>query len=142
MDLQQRKRMSDEISLRFDQYPKQVRHALVALRALILKTASDLGAGEVDETLKWGEPSFSVKYGSPVRLDWKEKTPEQYYLFFNCKSRLVETYRELYSDTLVFEGNRAIVLSLSEPVREQAVEHCLRLALTYHKVKHIPLLGA
>ncbi|WP_417596607.1 DUF1801 domain-containing protein [Oceanospirillum sp.] len=134
--------MSDVLSLKFDQYPDQVRQRLLELRDLIIKTALELDAGEVDQALKWGEPSFSVKSGSPVRMDWKEKAPDQYYLFFNCKTRLVETFKELYRDSLAFEGNRAIVLSLSEPLPEVAVKHCLQLALTYHSVKHLPLLGA
>ena len=31
-----------------------------------LQITSDLELGEVDETLKWGEPSYSVKTGSPL----------------------------------------------------------------------------
>ncbi|OOV88365.1 DUF1801 domain-containing protein [Oceanospirillum linum] len=134
--------MSDVVSLHLDQYPDQVRVRLLELRDLIIRTASKLEVGEVEQTLKWGEPSFHVKSGSPVRMDWKEKAPDQYYLFFNCKTRLIETFKELYRDSLVFEGNRAIVLPLSEPLPETAVKHCLQLALRYHSVKHLPLLGA
>ena len=133
--------MSDVINARFADYPEQARIRLDELRQLIIRSATELGFAEVDEALKWGELSFSVKGGSPVRIDWKEKTPDQYYLFFNCKTRLVETFKELYRDSLVFEGNRAIVLPLSEPLPEKTMTHCLRLALTYHKVKHLPLLG-
>jgi hypothetical protein len=59
----------------------------------------------------------------------------------------VDTFRELYSHVLEFQGNRAIVLNVDLSQAEQAtvntaVKHCIQLALTYQKVKHLPLLGA
>ncbi|WP_242014604.1 DUF1801 domain-containing protein [Vibrio alginolyticus] len=111
------------------------------LRNTVLTIASELKLGEVEESLKWGEPSYSVKTGSPVRMDWKQKTPSRYYLFFNCQTKLVDTFRELYSDSLEFQGNRAIILSLSAPLPEASIKTCLELALTYQKRKNLPLLG-
>lgn len=74
-------------------------------------------------------------------MDWKQKTPSRYYLFFNCQTKLVDTFRELYSDSLEFQGNRAIILSLSAPLPEASIKTCLELALTYQKRKNLPLLG-
>jgi len=133
--------MNIEASDKFYEYPEIVRARLFDLRTHIFKVASRLELGEVEETLKWGEPSFKVRSGSPVRIDWKSKTPEKYYLFFNCNTKLVDTYRELFSDELVYEGNRAIVLEVSKPPPEETIERCLTLALTYQKIKHLPLLG-
>ncbi|EPT7323189.1 DUF1801 domain-containing protein [Vibrio parahaemolyticus] len=126
---------------RFDEYPDNARVRLEELRNLVFQVASELELGEVDETLKWGEPSYSVKTGSPLRMDWKLKSPNSYYLFFNCQTKLIDTFRELYSDELVFQGNRAIVLSLSKPLPETVIKFCLELALTYHQRKNLPLLG-
>jgi hypothetical protein len=123
-------------------YPKHVQLALTQMRARILQLAADNTLGKVEQTLKWGELSFSVKNGSPIRLDWKDSQPHNYYLYFNCQSKLVDTFKELYSRELEIEGNRAIVLSLSDPIEDKIIDHCLTLALTYHKVKHLPLLGA
>lgn len=123
-------------------YPKHVQCVLVKMRERILRLAASNALGNVEQTLKWGELSFNVKYGSPIRLDWKTIQPNNYYLYFNCQSKLVDTFKELYSNELVFEGNRAIVLSLNEPIDDKAINHCLTLALTYHKIKHLPLLGA
>ncbi len=134
--------MNDAVSKCFNEYPEDVRMKLLDLRSLILETASELQLGNAEETLKWGEPSYSVKTGSPIRIDWKLKSPSNYYLFFNCKTTLIETFRELYANELEFQGNRAIVLRLSEPLPEQAIKHCITLGLTYHKIKHLPLLGA
>ncbi|UPW18996.1 DUF1801 domain-containing protein [Agarivorans sp. TSD2052] len=133
--------MEQAVLLKINQYPDEVSAKLVYLRALILNTAAELDLGEVNETLKWGEPSFAVKSGSPMRIDWKPKTPHHYYLFFNCQTRLLDTFRELYRDQLTFQGNRAIVLTLAEALPEAAIKHCITLAFTYQKVKHLPLLG-
>ncbi|NOH24685.1 DUF1801 domain-containing protein [Vibrio europaeus] len=134
--------MNNAVKERFDEYPENARARLTELRDLVFKIASELDLGEVDETLKWGEPSYSVKTGSPLRMDWKLKSPNNYYLFFNCQTKLVDTFRELYGEELVFQGNRAIVLSLSKPIPESAIKSCLELALTYQQRKHLPLLGA
>ncbi|CAH1533400.1 conserved hypothetical protein [Vibrio owensii] len=134
--------MNKVVKERFDEYPENARIRLKELRNLVFQIASDLELGEVDETLKWGEPSYSVKTGSPLRMDWKLKSPNNYYLFFNCQTKLVDTFRELYGDELVFQGNRAIVLSLLKPLPETVIKSCLELALTYQQRKGLPLLGA
>ncbi|EJG0725907.1 DUF1801 domain-containing protein [Vibrio parahaemolyticus] len=133
--------MDKVVKDRFDEYPENARVRLEELRNLVFQVASELELGEVDETLKWGEPSYSVKTGSSLRMDWKLKSPNNYYLFFNCQTKLVDTFRELYGDELVFQGNRAIVLSLSKPLPETVIKSCLELALTYHQRKNQPLLG-
>ncbi|WP_299270041.1 DUF1801 domain-containing protein [uncultured Psychrosphaera sp.] len=134
--------MTDVIQNKLSQYPANISTALNALRKLIYSLVDELELGDIEETLKWGEPSFKVKTGSPIRIDWKAATPDNYYLFFNCQTKLVDTFRELYSDVLEFQGNRAIVLTLNQPLEEAKIKHCLTLALTYQKVKHLPLLGA
>ncbi|KPL93548.1 DUF1801 domain-containing protein [Vibrio splendidus] len=134
--------MDKAIKTHFDEYPDDVRGRFEELRSFIFELSSDLGLGEVEESLKWGEPSYSVKTGSPIRIDWKLKSPNNYYLFFNCKTKLIDTFRELHDGTLAFQGNRAIVLNLTEPLPKAPIKQCLELALTYQQRKHLPLLGA
>lgn len=134
--------MDKNVKTRFDQYPDSARHQLSSLRSLIFQTAEHLQSGAVEESLKWGEPSYSVKSGSPIRIDWKPDTPHNCYVFFNCNTKLVDTFRVLYGDVLAFQGNRAIVLDLSAALPEPALRHCIELALTYKKRRHLPLLGA
>jgi hypothetical protein len=133
--------MDKLVKAHFDEYPDNVRMRLLELRSLVFQVAAELGLGEVEESLKWGEPSYRVKTASPLRMDWKRKSPSHYYLFFNCQTKLVASFRELYAATLRFQGNRAIVLSLAEPLPEAAIKHCLALALSYQQRKHLPLLG-
>jgi len=127
----------------FDAYPPKVRPRLLHLRKLVFQVASETeGVIQLEETLKWGEPSYLTKYGSTLRMDWKAKTPDQYAMYFKCTSRLVPTFKKLYGDVFTFEGIRAIVFKLDEAVPDAELKHCITMALTYHKVKHLPLLGA
>ncbi len=126
----------------FDEYPKSVRPKLLRLRQLVMEAANDIESiNQLEETLKWGEPSYLTKGGSTIRMDWKKKTPNQYALYFKCTSKLVPTFKMVHGDKFKFEGNRAIVFALDEEIPEKELKHCISLALTYHRVKHLPMLG-
>ncbi len=121
----------------FNNYPKSVKSRLLYLRELVFSVASEVeGLVELEETLKWGEPSYLTKHGSTVRMDWKAKNPEQFALYFKCTSKLVPTFKEIYNDKFSFEGNRAIVFKLEAAIPEAELKHCILMALTYHKIKH------
>jgi len=132
-----------EVKVVFNNYPKSVQNQLLYLRELVLSAASEIdGLGKLEETLKWGEPAYLTKNGSTVRLDWKEKNPQQYAIYFKCTSKLVPTFRTIYKDKFEFEGNRAIIFKLNDRIPEAELKRCISMALTYHKIKHLPLLGA
>ncbi len=70
---------SPEFETKLETYPDFVRDKLKRLRALVIETAKEIPEiTSLDETLKWGEPSFVSKTGSTLRMDWKKKTPNQY----------------------------------------------------------------
>lgn len=126
----------------FSSYPSEVRDKMLFLRKLVIDTASELdGVEQLEETLKWGEPSYLVKKGSTLRMDWKSKSPNQYAMYFKCTSRLVETFKLVFENSFEFEGNRAIVFQLNDEVPEEELKACIKATLTYHKVKHLPTLG-
>jgi len=132
-----------EVARKFDGYPDPIRKRLLFLRKLILDTASEMsGVGEVEETLKWGEPSYVTKTGSTIRIDRIRSSPEQYAIYFNCKAKLVDTFKELHGDQFHFEGNRAIVFSVNEKVPIDELRQCIAMSLNYHRIKHLPMLGA
>ena len=127
----------------FNTYPSGVRGRLKRVRSLILETASRTQhIGTLDETLKWGQPSYLCKSGSTIRLGWNKANAEKYALYFHCGTSLVETFRAMYSNELQFEGNRAIVLDKHDRFPVEPLRHCIALALTYHRRKHLPMLGA
>jgi hypothetical protein len=133
--------MKLEIQEKFESYPTHIKPLMLQLRELVFNIADDSNLEVVDVSLKWGEPSYQVKHGSPVRMDWKENSPDQYYLFFHCQTKLVDTFRELYCGRLEFEGNRGIVLHVGKKLPVNIIRHCLELAMNYKRIKHLPLLG-
>lgn len=133
--------MPPKIKQKFDAYPQAAKDMLMEIRQLILAVAAEQGMA-VEETLKWGQPSYLVKGGSTIRYDWSAKSPTHVKLFFNCKTQLVETFREIYAEVFEFEGNRVILFKLSDTLPKTQLRHCILMAFTYHKIKHLPLMGA
>ncbi|MDE0043091.1 MAG: DUF1801 domain-containing protein [Candidatus Poribacteria bacterium] len=132
-----------EVARVFDGYPEPVRKKMLRLRQIVLDTASETeGVDALEETLKWGEPSYLAKGGSTIRMDWKVRAPNQYAMYFNCNTSLIATFKDVYGDVFTFEGNRAIVFGETDELPFTELKHCVSLALTYHRVKHLPLLGA
>lgn len=132
--------MSAEFEAKINSYPAAVLNKFQQLRSLIHQVADDHQLGNIEETLKWGEPAFLNKNGSTIRIDYKKHSPDNIYLFFNCKTKLVETYKELFFDVFHFEKNRAIALKIDQKLPTE-LETCIRLALSYHRLKHLTLLG-
>lgn len=131
-----------KVDVTFNNYPDFVRSQMQQLRKLVIATAKETeGITQLEETLKWGEPSFVTKHGSTLRMDWKAKNPQQYALYFQCTSRLVTTFKDLFGQTLQFEGKRAIIFPLQNELPQGIIKHCIKAALRYHKVKHLPTLG-
>ena len=125
----------------FKAYPEKVKNKLFFLRQLIIKTASSMeGVGELEETLRWGEPSYitsKTKTGSTIRIDWKESRKEQYEMYFHCTTNLVSAFREKYPAVFKFGGNRSIIFELDDEIPVKELKNCIGLALTYHLNKNL-----
>jgi len=127
---------NSEVEAVFNTFDKEVRQKLLGLRQLIFATAAETkGVGSLEETLKWGQPSYltrAPKSGSTIRIGVIKSVSDQYAMFFHCQTTLVETFREIYPHVLAYEGNRAIVFNVNKKVSEKTLQHCIALALTYH----------
>lgn len=127
--------MDPDVADVFAKYPPKYKDKLLVLRKLILDTAAKNKAiGKIEETLKWGEPSYLTpvtKSGSTVRINWKESLGDSYAIYFKCTTDLVSTFKELYPE-LRYEKNRAIHFKLDEKIPLKKLGHCIELALTYH----------
>ena len=131
-----------EVELVFNNYPDSVRNKMLNLRKLIIETAKEIdGITKLEETLKWGEPSYLTKSGSTIRMDWKPKSPNQYAIYFQCTSRLIQTFKMIFKNTFAFDGKRAIIFQIEDEIPTEELKYCVKAALTYHKVKHLPTLG-
>lgn len=120
----------------FETYPRDVRTRLLELRELIFDTAAaTAGVGPLEETLRWGEPSYLTtesKSGSMVRMHWKPSDGDSLGMYFHCQTSLVSTFRELYPTEFRFEGNRSLRFERAAELPLDPLCHCIALALTYH----------
>ena len=118
-----------------DGWEPQTRRAGLALRQLIFEIAQgDEKIGTLLETLKWGQPAYLTPVtgaGTTVRIDAVKKE-QKIGLYFHCQTSLVSDFRQQYSDQLVFEKNRAIILDPRQALPMDVLAHCLAMALTYH----------
>jgi len=129
---------SVEVAAKFDTYPARVRRKLLVIRELVFRTAAETeGVGELEETLKWGEPAYTPrnKSGCAVRIDSKKKDPTHYAIYFLCQTNLVDTFRTVFPHDFLFEGNRALVFSLEDKVLTNALAMCIAESFTYHLKK-------
>ena len=109
------------------------------LRKLIFDVAHETeGVGELEETLKWGQPSYLTKKsksGSTIRIGREKKTVGDYAIYFKCQTSLVATFKELYKNKFRYEGNRAILFWVTDKIPVRELRHCIEIALTYHLTK-------
>lgn len=133
--------VNPKVTETYQSFPKDVRKKLFFLRKIVIDTARETeGVNKLEETLKWGEPSYISNIGSTIRIN-KCKNSEEYALYFICSTTLVETFRVLYGGQLRFEDNRGIIFKLYDELPIDEITQCVKLALTYKKIKHLPLLG-
>lgn len=125
-----------EVAALFESYPKEIKAKLLLLRRLIFDVASRTnGVGELEETLKWGQPSYlttQTKSGSLVRIDQIKSQDGKYATFFHCQTTLVDSFKEMYRGQLEFSGNRSIIFDVKDRVPIDELSHCISMALTYH----------
>ena len=109
--------------------------AALQLREWIHEVASELDAtGGLEEALKWGQPGYlpiKPRVGSTVRV-WRHDD-QHVGLYFNCQSMLVENFRALFADDLLYSKNRAVLFDVSQPLPEALAKQCMHMALYYHR---------
>ncbi|MCP3369799.1 DUF1801 domain-containing protein [Bradyrhizobium cajani] len=125
-----------EVKVAFDAYPAPIRRRLLQVRRLIFATAKAHDAvGRLTETLKWGEPAYLTEdtgSGSTIRLGRGKNSEAHAAVLFNCKTTLVETFRERFPDEFEYRQNRELLLEVSGALPKRPLAICLSLALTYH----------
>ena len=125
-----------EVAAVFASYPEPVRKKLSALRQLIYDVAAKTeGVGRLEETLKWGQPSYltpETKSGTTIRIDALQTDPGVFAMYVHCQTSLVSTYREKFPE-LNYEGDRAILFETKRALPKRALKECIALALTYHR---------
>jgi len=130
-------KMPDDVKNAFDAMPEAQRNHALQIRQWILDVAaSHEDLGDIEETLKWGEPSYlpsKPRIGSTVRIASFDS--DAVGLYFNCQTMLVENFRRTYGDELEYSKNRAVVFRTDLPLDEGVVKQCVSSALLYHLSK-------
>ncbi len=131
--------MPDNVREVVEQFSPQAKETFHEIRELIFSVAAQTqGVGRLQETLKWGEPSYltpATKSGTTIRVCMPKNAPDKVGVYVNCKTTLVDTYRELYGDQLNLIGTRAIIIATKEPLPIEPLKHAIAMALTYHLTK-------
>jgi hypothetical protein len=125
-----------EVSRAFEAFPAPMRRRLLEVRKLIFATAkAHREVGPLAETLKWGEPAYLTQEtgsGSTIRLGRVKDSERHCAVLFNCRTTLIETFRERFPDQFEYRQNRALLLNVSGALPKVPLSICLSLALTYH----------
>lgn len=123
----------------FAGYSPLMRRRLEDLRCLIFETAAAIEAvGPIEETLKWGDPSYlttQTSAGSIIRINAHRRSETCYAAYFHCQTNLVETFRVTFGEALTFEGNRAILFNVADEIPKDLLALCFRAALSYRLSK-------
>lgn len=128
--------MNPSVKEKFNSYPDHIKPKMEELRGLIYEVANSTeGVGDLEETLKWGEPAYLTKdpkSGTAIRIDWKDKNPNQLVMFVSCNTTLIDTYRMHFAGRLTFEGNRAVVFTAGKPLPRKELMICMQKELRHH----------
>ena len=123
---------------RIARWPEPAQRTLWYCRAVFHDIAAKAEIGPLDETLKWGQPSwrpYEPRTGSTLRMDWDLKFPNRLSLFVDCKTHLAARMRDLYPDLPENDGRRHLAIALDAPLPEQALAHLADMTFTYHRAK-------
>ncbi len=88
--------------------------------------------GGLEKTRKWGQLAYlprKPRVGTTLRLDRYDD--HHLALFVHCRTRLVDTFRTLFPEQR-FEGTRAWVIPVEEPLPTEALKVFIEATLTYH----------
>lgn len=118
----------------FDNFEPMVRSATLQVRDWVFEiAASDSEIGSITEDLKWGEPAYltnQTNSGTTLRINQKKNTPNLFAIYVNCKTDLVENFKNIFPK-LKYEGTRAIVVDASFPLPENEIKTIISMVLRY-----------
>ena len=122
----------------FQRCPPRLRATLLGLRDLIYDVAATTeGVGRLEETLKWGQPSYltpETKSGSTLRIG-ATKDGRHAGLYVHCQTDILSSFRDRFPDAFRYQGERAILFMSGEDLQAEKLKLCIAHGLTYHARK-------
>ncbi|MEH6546015.1 MAG: DUF1801 domain-containing protein [Sneathiella sp.] len=126
------------VAATYKAFPQPIRSKLLGIRQLILEAADRTeGVGEIDETLKWGAPSYLTSKsgsGTTLRLAPSGKE-EEYGLYVHCQTSLIQDFKETHPKAFRYSGSRALLFAVTDEFDIETLEKFIVAALTYHQRK-------
>lgn len=128
---------NSEVAAVFDACPKKIRIKLLFLRELIFEIAAKTpGVGKVEETLKWGSPSYlttETNSGTTIRIDRIGAQKGKFAMCVHCQTTLVGPFKKIYGDDAFdYDANRGVILDVNDEIPVKELSHFIFMALTYH----------
>ncbi len=118
----------------YDAFEQKQRDIALILRDLVFEVAMDTPeAGEVEETLKWGQPSFvtpKTKSGSTLRIGVTKAGDTG--LYAHCGTSIIRDYAATFPGDDRIDGNRGVLFSTADDIAKDRLRHLIRHGLTYH----------
>ena len=130
--------MPESVAAVFKEIPNAPAKRLNTIRGIVLAAGAAADVGGLEETLKWGQPSYLPKKkrtGTTVRLGWSASDPDNCALYVHCQTTLVDTFRDRFPDEFQYVDNRAVLIPVAEDFSEIALQQIASLAFTYHRDK-------
>ncbi|EFL88717.1 DUF1801 domain-containing protein [Ahrensia sp. R2A130] len=122
-----------DVAAAYGSFAPELRKSADAFRNEVIETIkAHPEIGELEETLKWGVPSYLSKranIGSTIRIAPVKNTNE-IGMFFICTSGLMDEFREIYPDTFTYHGTRTLTLKRDLAECRDELRHIIALALT------------
>lgn len=116
----------------FAAFPQPARDTLMTLRTMIYDIGATLPVGRIEESTKWGQPSYATpdtKSATPIRLGLTKAGDAA--IFTHCQSTVMADFRALEPANMVFDGNRAVHIPADQPALLNELAPLIRAALTY-----------
>ncbi len=114
----------------FMRVPDPARSGMLYLRDKLYEIAKTIPATKgLDESLKWGQPSYVPKsgIGTPLRLG---QTDEGFGLFVHCQTTVISEFASLTSNVNI-DGNRGVLFTSMDEVKGSNLEPMICHAMTY-----------
>lgn len=123
-----------KVKAAYDAFGQKQRVIALILRELVFEVAMDTPqAGEVEETLKWGQPSFitpKTKSGSTLRIGVTKSGDTG--LYAHCGTSIISDYAATFPGDDRIDGNRGVLFSTADDIAKDRLRHLIRHGLTYH----------
>ena len=125
---------SPKVQSAYDAFDDAQRDIALMLRDLIFAVAADTPqAGVVEETLKWGQPSYltpRTKSGSTLRIGTTKAGDTGIYA--HCGTTIISDYVATFPGDDRIDGNRGVLFASKDEINTDRLRHLIRHALTYH----------